>query len=658
MENVLIEEEEIESGDVHHDQLSEKIPETSRLGGKFYYNIAKKKAKGKKVQPAWPQGKRQYLDLQENVHSDTAGSDLPVGNEEFRQAMNLILPEAILHSKELFDMTILGGEAFNFPAKYESMKDTSKSEYYFYKMVETLTEYMVKMYIRRNVIFDIPKKALEIYLKHCQNMENAIGVIDNMPFEEQHNFLLSRLPANKNAGWPYFYHQTKDNALELFNDICLKLSVRAKNGKGFTAFQWISKQIDDELYTNKGFLYFTVQIIYLFAQFLLLPTASNSEGTFPPYILFYRTQGGKETKVRAVFGSWFGLKIIGMLMSAAKKVETFEYVLIGDWPWMAGLNWDELFGVMAETCEKEVLESEIAGEDASGWDQSQRYDDFSFIVMWQELKSKCPIYYTLIVYCIKHMHYADTWIDKSRIKGPKDKTRKGMTDADENARYIFFNSGNPWTSEGGSLKHLIMAYAASEKFGWQIKHATFLSDDNLIVWSKDFDLTEYINFWDERGFIVDEKKTFLYSRDKGVSFLKNWIGPILPGNDQWLYVGDLNSRFYAMLHSERDVEEYGSELGFGHWIVLDETTPQNRIVNQILGKLGSMGKAALPIIKLIVDHVEFKKTYYGKEVIKAIYLMKVDLVQVRTERDDLPASFSPLILKDLNISAVDLRGQN
>ena len=87
----------------------------------------------------------------------------------------------------------------------------------------------------------------------------------------------------------------------------------------------------------------------------------------------------------------------------------------------------------------------------------------------------------------------------------------------------------------------------------KLVHATYLSDDNLCAWSE-FDIDRFFEIAvDELGFATSVEKTFIYSRDGVVSFLKNLIGPLL-GMGEMVWAGDPTSRWYNMLHSERDVE--------------------------------------------------------------------------------------------------------
>jgi len=588
-----------------------------------------------------------YLDLSKLVLTDNPGSDIPVGDENFRNVLYNMTDFYIDVVRRTYVPEVLENDAVRFPEALLERFKTSKSEFLFTKLVDTLREYYDKRKSRKQGIplTDMPRK---IYLEHCVRLSKSIRLIQNLPLEEQHDMLLSYLPANKNAGWPFFFHQTKKNYVRLCNELFSKVSVRSGN-KYLLCADYIKSKVSGDHYEGGELKFITADVVLAFAEWIVMPSKTSPYGYTPPYIMFYRTQGGKETKVRAVFGGWFGLKIIGTLVSAAKHHD-FEMPRIGRTKWIAAENWDIQFDLLAQLMEEED-HLEWVGEDFSGFDQSIRPDDISWVFSDDEYLTKAPEYMKLVTVGFNSLVGAGTWVGKRRIPGFSVEGKKDDYDVD----YIFFNSGNPFTSEFGSLVHLMISSYVSEVTGWKLIHATYLSDDNLCAWSE-FDIDRFFEIAvDELGFATSVEKTFIYSRDGVVSFLKNLIGPLL-GLGEMVWAGDPTSRWYNMLHSERDVETDEYEAGFSTWEVLNPNIPLNRTINQILSKLGSNGRIALPIITEVINHKEFRNTLIGSQVVQAIYAMKVADRKPKPSRPDLPSSISPEVLTEIDFSALRIKG--
>lgn len=638
------------------DLIRSKIPYTKALNGKYV----------KVVENSF-NTMQSYLDLMDTILVDTPGSDIPVGDEQFRNMLYEMTDHYVEVVESYFNPNVLKSPVINFPASLMERWKVSKSEFLLTKLLDDMAGYN-ETRKSRTMAVPLTVKAKSVYLQHCKRLNQRIVAMMELPPEIQNDALVAQLPANKNAGWPFFFKQSKKNVHKLTLEILNKLSVRLGSGHKF-AMEYVYDEIgitkrdlsDPKKWTKDAFVegkftYITVRVIVGLARFITEQTKGSPFGYTPPYISFYRTQGGKETKVRSVFGGWFGLKLVGMLVSAAKHDSEFIIPTIGDLPWIAAMNYDQLFDQIAASMD-ETLDNppyaEWAGEDMSRYDNSIMPMDLSWIFVDTDISKEAPIYQLLAKVGYFSMLGSDTWVGKRRIPGLNTSDVENR-DAD----YIFFNSGNPFTSEFGSLVHMMISYYVADLYDWQLVHSCYLSDDNISCWNK-YDVDLFVKALTDLGFVINKDKTFVYTRDGVVSFLKYWLGPLLSADStKILWGGDANSRWYNMLHSERDVEEENFEAGFATWVVLNEAIPLNRTINQILSKLGSYGRISLPVLTEILGHREFKNNFIGGQILSAISLMKAATLELNPARLDLPATTSPAILTEIDFTSLRIKGED
>jgi hypothetical protein len=276
---------------------------------------------------------------------------------------------------------------------------------------------------------------------------------------------------------------------------------------------------------------------------------------------------------------------------------------IGDWPWVAWLDWDTQFSIMRDTISRYGDNVTVVGTDFSGYDQSMMAKDFSF-----KLDHKSPMH-SIYEFSYEQKLNAEVWTGPWRIEG------------------IEFKSGIYDTSEDGSLNHIDLNFKSARDLGMQIKDEIVLSDDDLTSYLKFGNLQDYVDNFGNYGFEASIEKTSMLARDGYVEFLKNHIGYIYSLEDLSV-LANMKSRIYGLLHSEQEADNRG---------VFKVT--EDIATDQVTSKYASIGKSGVPFIDLLCRGTQ--GTDLGQKANRAIKMIQAKEVRPFLYRDDVSASFHP-----------------
>jgi hypothetical protein len=413
--------------------------------------------------------------------------------------------------------------------------------------------------------------------------------LEKLDEEEQQSKLLEGIITGTSAGWDLWIHQSKSKFPGQFRKYTLSSLERE--------------------------FPFTVNGILDCVSYAL------SQKHFPPFTLFYRTQGGTKKKVRAVFGGNMLAKAVGALLHAAKQLGKSKLLYFGKVPWIAWDSWDPMFKLHNTQVEHYMTlidkgkDVDVFGEDFTGWDQSLHEIQFRFLFDYSGTMSD------ILRWTHGLLKYSDVWTGGYKVRG------------------IQFKSGHPLTSELGSFKHLELDLSSAKHNGFKIDHATFLSDDNL-TYVRNFDFDSHSEYLKSRGHDISLEKVTSLQRTRYVEFLKVLMGNIF-SDEGSQFVGNPLSRYPGLAHLERlgEVREV--------WNVTDG---KDIPVDQVLSKLSSYGYYATPWVETILRIV--RDTPLGKRVINELIAFKHKDIPTSAYRPDLSLGFHPEWLKELDLSQV------
>lgn len=461
---------------------------------------------------------------------------------------------------------------------------TPKSHFWVKGLYETLESYITRVNKREE--FPLDKEAVKFYFKHLKLYDRGIAALLKLDEEEQTAALLTGIITGTSSGFDLWTHQAKNKFPSQFAKFTDNIS-----GREFS---------------------FTVHGILDAVDWCL------KNNYYPPFTLFYRTQGGTSKKVRAVFGGNMLAKAVGALLHAAKNAIGKEVLPHGDLPWIAWENWDTLFHKINDLVSLYYDRDDafnVIGEDFTGWDQTLHQKDFTFLFEYAGTIS--PI----LDWSHGLLQYSDVWSGAYKIRG------------------VHFKSGHPLTSELGSFQHLNLNMLSAKANDFRIDHAIFLSDDNLIF-TKNFDLQAHTDFLNAYGFETSPSKASDLRKDHYVEFLKVHIGKIF-STEGSQFAGNPLSRLPGFRHMERlaEVRE-----------VYNISDGKDVAVDQVVSKLSSFGYYATEWVQTIVHSV--RDTPLGKRVINALIALKHREDPIEAYRPDLLLGFTPEWLKELDISLV------
>lgn len=598
-------------------------PDTVRsLGGKYWKDMTVAQ-------------KRSYLETTGVVTRDDINSDHHIGDADFHSAVLGYADRFINVVSDTVTDNYLEPDkdnpTFDFPEKLKSQIFTSKSSYMFSKLVENTASYVEKTELRK---VSVPENSLatRIVFQHWDGIWQGIRKIGEMYPIEQQDLITSGLAPNSNSGWPYVSKQTKKTfpsmfkkfLIQIFPEVYAKHKMQIKDGYSLT--------VDIILDTVKQ---------------------ATKQKYFPPFILFYRTQGGKTTKHRSVFGGDMLMKALGALWAAAKKFKG-DVVKFGPISWIAWDEWGELFttiqnilpewdpetnrlkpmnkvelvniyGEYAKTLEDGEHIVDVYGEDFSGYDQSIIREDINWVSRHKSVG-------WIMKWILDCLSYSEVWGGPHRFKD------------------IFFKSGHPFTSVFGSALHLQISCNAAEYMDATLLASTVLSDDNLAWWIG-FNERKYLEYCKSLGFVIDPNRSSWFSRDKIVRFLAVLVGYIF-SNEYTSYVGDPQSRYYGLAHSEREFAgQFGTAKMQGDyrdlWLITGDVE-----LDAFLSKLGSFAESGTTWVLAILNAV--KNTNLGRKAINAILALssQTGMQNIRPYREDLFISFSPTWLAKLDVQDI------
>lgn len=467
-------------------------------------------------------------------------------------------------------------------------------------------------------------------MKHSfgQYDQIASGIEEAMLLDpkEQEALIVENVVGNTNSGYPFFEKQQKDKIVKMW-------------GRFLT---WLGYKVPEVV---------TIQHVFDVVKYCM-----KKELHFP-YVLFYRTQGGKDaTKHRCVFGAPFIQKLIAAIIAVGKnigyyrsgvvddEVFTKHIYAVGKLPIVAQANWDEMFSAILKRLPDYVdgklslvtdswiqtmfdvklapgeYEVNVIGDDFPGFDTGQIADDFEGLRKHKKLG-------WLFGYMIDDMRYSEVWTANKIIYD------------------IQYKSGFPMTSEFGSYLHRKCNYNAAKEAGCKILANINLSDDDIIF---TLGLTpEIIDKYLKRfGLKIKVDESFNYKEHPIVGFLKVLVGYILKDGSKSV-IGDPISRYYGLAHSERLIEQEVGSIDFSADVRGIYRVTGIVEVDALISKLASFGSEAAAVVRVICEII--KDTDLGQKTILAISRLKAD-GNYLPYRDDLDISFPPNWLATLDVA--------
>jgi hypothetical protein len=490
-------------------------------------------------------------------------------------------------------------------------------------------------------------EAKDLIFRLLDMLWDGVSIIRDMSIEDQSEKIIEGLAPNTNSGYPFFTTQSKDNIGKMF-------------------WRWLEIFCPLIYKKHKAVITSGESVQYYLWVDLIFDALSDcaKRKWYEPSINFYRTQ---TDKVRAVFGGTILFKALGALIHSAKSlgyspeiaekhgepvVKHWDKQLVkcGGLPIVAQLDWDimfndivarmpkisdgelqpfspdELQSLFGFKSDKELL-VDVVGEDLKAYDTSVIREDLEFLTTHKQ-------WGFIMRYLLDWMSYSEVWCGDLRIFD------------------IFFKSGHPWTSDVGSFNHINLAFVIRDYIR---KHQecdliafTVLSDDSLFWWHG-FDMKLAIECVEKYGYEIKQSQSFVYSRDKVIAFLKVLVGYV-HDEDNIIFVGDYQSRYVKLAHSEREIEqdEVKREKFKADVNGIYEITGNIELDSFIskLASFGSNGSAAVMEILRIV-----KDTALGRQAIKAIMGLG-DEDQYNLYRSDVLFGFRPNWLAGLPVQGL------
>lgn len=602
--------------------------------------------------------KSAYLSSQQGVVKDDPKADYHVGSPTFQ---NVMIGGSVLFLNllgQIMSERWLKSEIVDYPNGLNKNVEKTTSAYFYEMLIQSLSLYQkndeieksrsrrydmkilddgTKEYLPRPIPWHpFVKKMAFIYY---DEIWKGIRILSQMTRKQQHIMLREHIISHVNSGYPTFTEQTKDNFGKLWAQTVRILGINL---------------IIDEEEKKENIHYITVDEVLNVIKHCVV------KKLYFPFLLWYRIQ--KQTH-RSVFGAFYILKMMGALFSAAKDLtfkddhidsnldDIFEKRLfgIGGLPFIAQVNWTQLFTAILARCPEEDDSGRITpmtadkinelfgaqvtgdhkvnviGEDLEKYDTSLIGEDL------EELRKHKNMGW-ILGYLIDVLYKSEVWTAFTRVFD------------------VQFKSGHPETSNFGSFPHLNLVYLTRDRLKRKYPKGIFivlavsvLSDDDIIfvigITAKDIAETA-----DLYGLVVKINESFDYHRDHYVGFLKVEIGYNVKGVKA--FHGDPFSRYYGLCHSERkinDEEPEKNELR-AIWKITGKVT-----IDAIISKLASFGKYDKRQVLFILEIM--KDTTEGREVIMAISQIDPD-AKYELYRRDVPLGFEPNWLASLEVLSI------
>jgi hypothetical protein len=525
-------------------------------------------------------------------------------------------------AKELFIESYFESKNFDLVNGLKAIIKLSKSRMSVNALYENTGEYIKKSNSRTGG-FDPEPETIKLYTQHIKMYETGLARLRQLSPEQQEMIIVSGIVPETNLGYDAFTHGAKRTFKKVLYD-------------------YISRHLN----INKSDDLTADVCLDIVASCV----ATNHN---PPFVLFYRTH--TYPKVRSVFGSGIIGKMIAAFMAACKRladdklwtrliedpdyaeemyvqstmekephINVKDYIpRVGDWPWVAWLEWDTQFDLIRSTLSTVSDDVQVLGTDFSGYDQSMHYRDFEWIL---DIKTE---FHNVYRWSLMQQKDAEVWTNGYRIGHAMEELGIGtVPDEGKIVEYgIQFKSGIWATSEFGSIKHYDLNQKVAKDMGAQIEHSILLSDDDLTAFRGFSNLHDHANILSSYGFEVSPEKTSMFSRDGYVEFLKNHIGYIY-SDDELTVLGNIKSRIYGLAHTEREAEKKGS------WNITGKVA-----VDQGTSKFASFGSSGAPFVSLGLKEVQ--GIDLGDDIIRAVVMVKTKEAKVGLYRPDLSISFRP-----------------
>jgi hypothetical protein len=432
-------------------------------------------------------------------------------------------------------------------------------------------------------VFGVLPETKIFYFKHLKIYERGIQLLLKLDEEEQIEFLKSGVVTGTSGGYDVWNKQAKNKFPETFAKFC-------------------------ERQLGRRFEFTVFGILDACEAFI-------KDLNFPPFTLFYRTQGGTKKKVRAVFGGNVLAKAVGALMQACKNIikQVDGRVVVqrsGLTEWIAWADWDRMFDEILKFVDRYLYyidqgkNKNVLGEDFTGWDKQLHWRDYLFL---QDYKGKMA---PIMAWIVGLIAYAEVWTGTYRVG------------------WIFFKSGHPFTSEFGSIKHYDLTLRSAKHNGFKVDGSIVLSDDNL-MWVSGFDNEAHSKFLLSQGFTTNPAKDSDLAKNGSVEFLRVNVGRIHSESSSD-FVGNIVSRYPGYAYLEREGEKRQ---------VYKVSKSDDLAVDQVISKMASIGKYGGYLVEEILDIT--KETPLGKRVIATLHEFITSERSTEAYREDIVVGFKP-----------------
>jgi hypothetical protein len=630
-----------------------------KIGGKYWKSLTTAQ-------------KMNYINVMMSITRDNESADPHLGDENFQHAVigqvgqfielvGSITSEAYREvDKRKNDIEL----AFNFPEYTKDHIYKSTGSYSYHKLIQRDSTYQVNPAVEdsrarryegvelqdkrirwkgRAKALPVHPEAKKLVFDQLTLLWYGIETLKKESATRQTELIIEGLAPNTNSGYPDFKTQSKSNITKMYWD-WMENTCKP-------VYQAYLKQ-----FPTRDIL--TVDMIFDCISYC------DRKEIYEPSINFYRTQFDK---VRSVFGGTVLFKVLGAMVHAAKSLGYIKdnaatlgydnpkhwekgFVSYGGLPIMAQLDWNILFGDilvrMPDIVDGDLKDFtpsqlsnlfgysgstgtvDVVGEDIKAYDTGVILEDLLFLMEHPKLGF-------VMRYLLNWLHKSAVWVGDLRIFD------------------VFFKSGHPWTSDIGSFLHINMAFVIRDYIRSKGKECellcfTVLSDDSLFWWIG-FDLKLAVECLEVYGYKIKESASYIFSRDKIVSFLKVLVGYVFDMNHK-VYVGDFQSRYVKLAHSEREIEQdLVNKDKFKADIIGIYKVTGDIEIDSLISKLASFGSEAGAVIMEVLRII--KDTALGQSVIKVILGMRDD-ERYELYRSDVTAGFRPNHLAKLPVQGL------
>lgn len=608
-----------------------------KLGGRYWRKITMDQ-------------KMSYLFVQQQIVKDDPNADYHIGDEHFQNTVIGSCSKYVNQTSKILSADYMDCPKSEWPEKLIGMIGQTESAYSYGELIKTVAKYIpnpdmkegnisrYKVNKEEGTIKPLPipfnQQVFDDFSEFYGRIWQGVLIIEKMDGKEQEELLLHHLVHNTNIGYPFFKKQTVKNFKKYWRKF---------------VWQFIGTPEDMDVPLTASEILQTVRSVM-------------GKKLHLPYVLFYRTQGGRgKVKHRAVFGAHIVQKALAALLSAAKSIALVDgdgnkrITERGGLPIVAQIEWDEMFsrikfllpdirdGNIIPMSEAEIktkfgvtlpagtYEVNFIGEDFPGYDQTIIYEDL------EEL-TRIPGIGWLFRYVLDDLRYSEVWTGVRRLLK------------------AFFKSGHPLTSDFGSYLHRkihfnVQDWVRQKRFAVVLVSIT-LSDDSLMgnigITSKC--IAKYLERY---GMKIKLEESHDYAQDHYVGFLKVDVGYMLRGGTK-SFIGNPTSRYYKIAHSERQIEQDLKDLENWDADVRGVYKVTGNIeIDALVSKLASFGSEASSIVFGILKLI--KDTALGKDAILAISHMKPK-TEYELYRSDVPLGFNPAWLRTLPVQELLFEG--